>query len=217
MHFVRIALGWNGRIDRITFFAATAALALASLAIEALGWKAAMHARGGQWLGWGVFALPLFWSGFVLNVKRLRDMGRSPLIAFVPTLLLVGAVMLALGGTFAGVRSGDGYMFLSALLLGGGVIVVAALASIAMLLWLALARTHPAARGEDLSFGAVAGAFGTAEPAPAYAIAAPRTSAPRNPAAALGDALARRESAPPFAASGLPRRPPAGGGGFGRR
>ena len=216
MHFVRIALGWNGRIDRITFFAATAALALASLAIQALGWKAAMHAHGGQWLGWGVFALPLFWSGFVLNVKRLRDMGRSPLIAFVPTLLMVGAVMLALGGTFAGARSGDGYMFLSALLLGGGAILVAALASIAMLLWLALARTHPAARGEDLSFAA-AGAFGTAGPAPAYATAARQPRAPGNPAAALANALARQDSAPPSTASGLPRRPPVGSGHFGRR
>ena len=221
MQLVRIALGWNGRIDRMTFLCGAGALAVASLASQSLGWKVAPLSRGAQWIVWGVVALPLFWSGFVLNVKRLRDMGRSPFLAFLPTLLVAGALILAVGGTFASVRRGDEYMFFSALILGGFAVVIAALASFAMMLWLALAGTHPSASGEDLSFAAAgmsSMAGGGATPPLRAAAPAARSApfaAPDGAASALQRALARRAAAP--SASGFAPRPPRTPGGFGRR
>ena len=228
MGFLRIAFGWSGRIDRATFLSALGLLSLlGGIHFLLSGLITLISPAFG--VPFSLLLLPLSgWSGLALNVKRLRDMGRSPGLAFLPIGLVALAIFTMLPSLAAAVSGANGAGVIAVFLGGGLALIVSAVVSLGMMFWLVCAGSSPNGSGKRLTlFGGGGGdapeesgrsagleaalnmALAQRAAAPAHASAAPaRASATPAPAFAL--ATAGRPS-------GLPQRSGGAAGGFGRR
>lgn len=223
MNLLRIAFGWSGRIDRTTYLATFGMLTVLGTVFYIVS-GAMMMAAPKLFVSLTLLSLPVSgWSSLVLNVKRLRDMGRSPAFAFLPMALWGGALFVALPGLLAAAVTKSGAGVVAALLGGGLLLMLAGIVPFGLLLWMAFAASSPNGSGERLSLFDAAPRDVDAGPRPMLALDD-----------ALADALNRRSAQPAYAgaaaapagispvrASGLPQRPGgrvvAPGGGFGRR
>lgn len=225
MNFLRIIFAWGGRIDRTTYLALMGLMFILGLVYWAL---AGLAFAASPFLGSVVtlISLPVSgWSGLVINVKRLRDMGRSPLLAFLPMGLILLAALLVIPTAIGAAAAKDARAIVTALVSGSLILGVAVLVNFGMFLWMCFAGGDPNAPGEKLSLFPRDGGGGGRRGADAPAFDAD---------AILAAALARREAemgvqsaqaAAPMHArlAGLPQRaatPTIGPGGrpaFGRR
>lgn len=211
MNSLRIAFGWSGRIDRPTFLSmfglASAVGAAFSIMNAAVAFQSPKLALALTALYFPVSA----WSALAINVKRLRDMGRSPTIAFIPIATFAASGLLL----FHSVAAAAALRSEKTLIMGAvgfaALLCIACLVSVGVMIWLFFAASSPNGSGERLTlFGDMSRDARDAGPSVGLA-------------SAMEEAISRRRStnaAPAYAPamtrpSGLPRRPP--GDGFGRR
>lgn len=224
MNLLRILFAWSGRIDRSTFLATFGMMSVLGgvLFIPIGAITIAAPKLGGALT---LLSLPLSgWCGLVINVKRLRDMGRTPALAFLPLALCLAGAALFLPGFLAALGMKSHVGVATALVGGGLLLILSGIVPIGMWLWMAFAKSSPTAVGERLTL------FGAAERVERAGHEADRPSLGLD--AALEKALSGRSAAPaspnlalsaagPTRATGLPQRPVgrvvSPGGGFGRR
>lgn len=220
MGFLRIAFGWSGRIDRATFLSALGLLSvLGGIHFLLSGLITLISPAFG--VPFSFLLLPLSgWSGLALNVKRLRDMGRSPGLAFLPMGLVALAIFTMLPSLAAAVSGANGAGVIAVFLGGGLALVVSAVVSLGMMFWLVCAGSSPNGSGKRLTlFGGggdapeESGRSAGLEAALNMALAQ-RAAAPAHASAAPAPAFALATAGRP---SGLPQRPGGAAGGFGRR
>lgn len=221
MNFIRILLGWGGRIDRMTYFLAVTAATLIGLLLGALGGALGKTSPGTAALAALVSVVFGLWSGFAANVKRLRDLGRSPFWCLLPLGLLFVAAMIAGPSFVAALMRKDGAGMLMALL-GGGLMLVGANSSHSVMTPPTIAApTSASAHGEPLSlFGG-----GGHEPEPSgpgrldQALAAALAGGSPLSRASVAPVPARAAMTTGRSPGGPLRGAPVGGGrpGFGRR
>lgn len=225
MNFLRIIFAWGGRIDRTTYLALMGLMSILGFVYWPL---AGQVAAASPFLGsvvtlisWPVFG----WSGLVINVKRLRDMGRSPLLAILPMGPILLAAFLVIPTVIGAAAAKDAGAIISALVSGGLILGVAALVNFGMSLWMCFAGGDPNAPGEKLSlFPRDGGGDGRrGADAPAFDADAMLAAALARREAEMGGQSAQAAAPMHARLAGLPQRAatptigPGGGAAFGRR
>lgn len=214
MPLFRTLFDWNGRIDRATYLRLCGLFVVLAIAGYLIDLTVAFNSPDLERSLSTLAAAASGWSGLAINAKRLRDMGKPPLLAVPPAALIALSMIFGGSDLVAPLLSGDRAAF--AFAAGGGLLqIAAALLSLLMTGWLGLSASAPLGP----------------EDAPAFRPSQGRAVADATPSLglekALEAALAHRDApggsptAPPLArppvCAASPRPIRAAGGSFGRR
>jgi uncharacterized membrane protein YhaH (DUF805 family) len=212
MHILRILFGWRGRIDRTTYFSVIGLVSVLSGADMLVNFLVSTASPSGG-IVMTIASLPLWaWCSLAVTVKRLRDMGRSPGLAFLPIGLIALTVIVMASSLLSAISINSGAGVIAAFLGGGLVLVIASLIAFGMMLWMVFAGSSPHGVGERLTLYGCDVAERAGDAARDHRLEAALNNALNARAAAPALALAS-----PSRPSGLPQRPGAPAGGFGCR